>query len=94
MLNPQDIELQTGKLQISVYSTRYPLDTLLTFGSRQNPKRRYLFISKVLGKYFPCKPSEMRQTYRVTSAFESWFTIRMKRVAKILVRLLTRSSVL
>lgn len=65
MLNQHDIELQTGKLQISVSSARYSLDSLLTFGSRQNPKRRYLFISKVLGKYVPCKPSEMRQTYRV-----------------------------
>lgn len=63
MHNQQGIQLQTGKLQISVTQARYPLDTLLTFGARQNPKRRYLFISKVLGKYIPCLPSDMRQTY-------------------------------
>lgn len=64
MLNRCDIELQTGLLQISVHNALYPLEKLLTFGARQNPKRRYLFISKVLGKYVPCLPSDMRETYQ------------------------------
>ncbi|WP_293266714.1 phosphoribosyltransferase domain-containing protein [Neptunomonas sp.] len=64
MLNRCDVELQTGLLQISVHNARYPLEKLLTFGARQNPKRRYLFISKVLGKYVPCLPSDMRETYQ------------------------------
>lgn len=63
MSNPHSIQLQTGELQISVLSARFPLETLLTFGSRLNPKRRFLFVSKVLGKYVPCLPSAMRETY-------------------------------
>ncbi|MFT5707216.1 MAG: hypothetical protein ACI9ES_001507 [Oceanospirillaceae bacterium] len=57
------IQLQTGELQVSVLRARFPLDTLLTFGSRLNPKRRFLFVSKVLGKYVPCKPNAMRESY-------------------------------
>ncbi|MEH6444922.1 MAG: phosphoribosyltransferase domain-containing protein [Oceanospirillaceae bacterium] len=57
------IQLQTGELQVSVLRARFPLDTLLTFGSRLNPKRRFLFVSKVLGKYVPCQPNAMRESY-------------------------------
>lgn len=64
MPNQYSIELQTGKLQVSVLSAKFSLDTLLTFGSRLNPKRRFLFVSKVLGKYVPCKPSVMRESYQ------------------------------
>lgn len=64
MPNQHSIELQTGKLQVSVLSAKFSLDTLLTFGSRLNPKRRFLFVSKVLGKYVPCKPSVMRESYQ------------------------------
>lgn len=64
MPNQYSIELQTGKLQVSVLSAKFSLDTLLTFGSRLNPKRRFLFVSKVLGKYVPCKPSIMRESYQ------------------------------
>jgi adenine/guanine phosphoribosyltransferase-like PRPP-binding protein len=68
MLNRCDVELQTGLLQISVRNALYPLEKLLTFGARQNPKRRYLFISKVLGKYVPCLPSDMRETYQTLAS--------------------------
>ena len=64
MSNKYQIELQTGTLDIVVTGSQQPLHELLTFGSRQNPKRRYLFISKVLGKYVPCRPSVMRKSYR------------------------------
>ncbi len=40
-----------------------PLDDLLGFASRENPKRGFLFVSKILGKHVPVKPSTMRATY-------------------------------
>lgn len=40
-----------------------PLDVLLAFASRQNPRRGYLFVSRVLGKHIPCRPSLMRRVY-------------------------------
>ena len=65
MSDQHSIQLQTGKLQISVFSTKFSLDHLLTFGSRLNPKRRFLFVSKVLGKYVPCQPSTIRKSYQM-----------------------------
>ena len=68
MSDKYQIELQTGILDIVVTGYQQPLHQLLTFGSRQNPKRRYLFISKVLGKYVPCRPSVMRESYQQLAA--------------------------
>ncbi len=64
MNNNYSVDLPVGKLDIAVSKARLPLSTLLTFGARENPKRNYLFISKVLGKYVPCRPSVMRNSYK------------------------------
>ncbi len=64
MNNNYSIDLPVGTLDIAVSKARLPLSTLLTFGARENPKRNYLFISKVLGKYVPCQPSVMRNSYK------------------------------
>ncbi|MGF1767516.1 phosphoribosyltransferase family protein [Enterovibrio makurazakiensis] len=55
--------ISNGKLDIVVKCSQYPMDELLSFASRENPKRGYLFVSKVLGKHWAVKPSRMRKTY-------------------------------
>ncbi|MBC7475262.1 MAG: phosphoribosyltransferase domain-containing protein [Candidatus Sericytochromatia bacterium] len=50
------IELKTGTLSVNETEE---LNNLTGFGSRENKKRGYLFVSKVLGKHIPSKPSEM-----------------------------------
>ncbi|ADJ28866.1 phosphoribosyltransferase domain-containing protein [Nitrosococcus watsonii] len=57
------IRLAAGTLTIEVRKTLFPLNDLLDFASRINPKRGYLFVSKVLGKHIPCQPSRMRDIY-------------------------------
>lgn len=57
------IQIQAGQLTIDVDHARRPLDELLAFASRQNHKRGYLFVSKVLGKHWPVSPQQMRATY-------------------------------
>ena len=57
------IQLNNGYLDLVVEPSVYLMGTLLDFASRENPNRAYLFLSKVLGKYIPCLPSEMRKTY-------------------------------
>lgn len=54
-----------GTLHIETTQERLPLDELLAFASRANPRRPYLFVSKVLGRHIPCAPSRMRETYRL-----------------------------
>jgi hypoxanthine-guanine phosphoribosyltransferase len=68
MLDRHQAVLKTGQLDITVTDEQVPLNDLLTFGARQNPKRRYLFISKVLGKYVPCRPKAMRRSYQQLAA--------------------------
>ncbi|MEA3228762.1 MAG: phosphoribosyltransferase domain-containing protein [Campylobacterota bacterium] len=55
------IKLQSGDLEID-YDEK--LKKLVDFGSRINKKRGFLFVSKVLGKHLPTKPSLMQQTYK------------------------------
>lgn len=41
----------------------YQLDDLLGFAQRINPKRAFLFVSKVLGRHIPVAPSTMRNAF-------------------------------
>ena len=61
--NQCEVTLKTGRLEVEVEPSTHSLDHLLEFASRENPKRAYLFVSKILGKYIPCKPSTMRLSY-------------------------------
>jgi len=58
-----EIRIQAGMLTLETRREDMPLDTLLSFASRQNPKRGFLFVSKVLGKHIPCRPFQMRAVY-------------------------------
>lgn len=61
------VNLPAGQLLLNVNQTDFPLDELCGFASRQNPKRGFLFVSKVLGKHYPVKPSKMKETYKILS---------------------------
>lgn len=41
----------------------YELEDLLGFAQRINPKRAFLFVSKVLGRHIPVAPSTMRNAF-------------------------------
>lgn len=58
------VSLETGVLTVAVSSADLPLDDLIDFGSRRNPKRGFLMVSNVMGKHKPSKPSTMRDIYR------------------------------
>ena len=57
------VELPTGRLSIEVLRSDIALDQLCGFAARRNPKRGFLFVSKVLGKHIPVRPSLMRQVH-------------------------------
>ncbi|MEN2750483.1 phosphoribosyltransferase domain-containing protein [Psychrobacter sp. FBL11] len=44
-------------------NSRYQLEDLLGFAQRINPKRAFLFVSKVLGRHIPVAPTTMRQAF-------------------------------
>ena len=58
------INLPRGELELT-YQTNsdYQLEDLLGFAQRINPKRAFLFVSKVLGRHIPVAPSQMRHAF-------------------------------
>lgn len=44
-------------------NTSYQLEDLLGFAQRINPKRAFLFVSKVLGRHIPVAPGTMRHAF-------------------------------
>jgi hypothetical protein len=59
-----EVTLPTGRLSLELAPGRIPLRRLIGFAARQNPKRPFLFVSKVLGKHYPVRPAAMSWTYR------------------------------
>ena len=57
------VELATGWLSVQVREAAFPLETLCGFAARNNRKRGFLFVSKVLGKHWPARPALMRQVH-------------------------------
>lgn len=55
-------ELAGGTLQVTTHS-QLPLESLFDIAERKNPKRAFLFVSKVLGRHIPVEPQVMRQSY-------------------------------
>ncbi|WP_239649593.1 phosphoribosyltransferase domain-containing protein [Methylocucumis oryzae] len=64
--SPQHVEitLATGVLTLDLLPSRIPLHRLLGFAARVSSKRKFLFVSKLLGKHYPVSPLLMRWSYR------------------------------
>ncbi|MGZ4955925.1 MAG: phosphoribosyltransferase domain-containing protein [Methylobacter sp.] len=58
------IELDTGTLHLDVEPGHIPLNRLLGFAARVSSKRKFLLVSKVLGKHYPVSPKLMSWSYR------------------------------
>ncbi len=56
------IELSTGTVEV-VAKGRWRLDELCGFAARNNSRRGFLVVSKVLGRHVPTRPSVMRRTF-------------------------------
>lgn len=56
------VQLPTG--QLTVEGDPLALESLCGFGARNNPNRGFLFVSKVLGKHWPCNPRLMLATHQ------------------------------
>jgi hypothetical protein len=62
------IPLATGSVAIDVARADWPLDRLCGFAARDNPRRAFLVVSKVLGRHVPVAPSVMRASFRDLAA--------------------------
>ena len=63
------VTLPTGTLVVSVQSAEaFSLQQLCGFAARNNPRRGFLFMSKMLGKHWPCRPHDMAAVHRYLAA--------------------------
>ena len=60
----REIVLSTGTLQLDVRGGTLPLDGLCTFAARRNPRRGFLFVSTVLGRYLPVRSASLMAAQR------------------------------
>src|SRR5262245_26328094 len=57
------VPLRCGTLTLRIEQSELPLEELCDFASRRNRKRGFLFVSKVLGKHIPVRPSRMADVH-------------------------------
>ncbi|WP_319783556.1 phosphoribosyltransferase domain-containing protein [Oceanisphaera sp. IT1-181] len=57
-------QLTTGRLSVTPQPARWTCADLFNIAERRNPKRAFLFVSKVLGRHMPVSPGTMRAVYR------------------------------
>ncbi|MDQ5769653.1 phosphoribosyltransferase domain-containing protein [Thiothrix subterranea] len=55
-----NVALEQGTLNLTIESGTHSPDELFGFAQRRNPKRAFLFVSKVLGRHIPVSPAVMR----------------------------------
>jgi hypothetical protein len=62
---PVSAPIQSGTLSVRprYIHPDYTLDSLTSFATRKNPKRAFLFTSKLTGKHIPSKPSTLLKAY-------------------------------
>jgi len=68
MTNILSAELSTGTITVEVERSAVPPDELFGFAERHNPKRSFLFVSKVLGRHVPATPAAMNAGYRALAS--------------------------
>ncbi len=58
------VKLATGSLHLKLAPGHIPLARLLGFAARVSSKRKFLLVSKILGKHYPVPPKMLRWSYR------------------------------
>ncbi len=64
----RSVTLPTGRIDVTVDTAHWPLDALCDFAARENPKRGFLVVSRVLGRHIPARPQAMRRSVRDLAA--------------------------
>ena len=64
----RSFRLTSGRLDVTVLGGTRSLDELCDFAARENPKRGFLVVSRVLGRHLPVAPSAMRRSARDLAA--------------------------
>lgn len=60
--------LKRGRLSVEVNASTFEPQALFGFAERRNPKRAFLFVSRVLGRHIPARPSLMAASFNALVA--------------------------
>ena len=60
--------LKRGRLEVEVNASTFDPQALFSFAERRNPKRAFLFVSRVLGRHIPARPSLMADSFNALAA--------------------------
>lgn len=60
--------LRRGRLEVEVDASTFEPQALLRFAERRNPRRAFLFVSCVLGRHIPARPSLMAECFNALAA--------------------------
>ena len=60
--------LKRGRLVVEVNASTFDPQALFSFAERRNPKRAFLFVSRVLGRHIPARPSLMADSFNALAA--------------------------
>lgn len=66
-MNYNKKQLIRGTLSFNYQKGKFSAEDLFDIAERNNPKRAFLFVSKILGKHIPVSPAKMRNSYRELS---------------------------
>lgn len=58
-------ELDRGTISVDISKAALSPDDMFGFAQRINPKRSFLFVSKLLGRHIPVRPAAMRETFEL-----------------------------
>lgn len=59
-----DAALSAGVMSLQLRSqSGWNANSLFDMAQRRNPRRAFLFVSKILGRHIPCPPSRIRQAF-------------------------------
>ena len=62
------VQLDRGELTLDIDQAHWPLSELVDFAERINPRRAFLFVSRVLGRHIPVAPARMQQAFTALAA--------------------------
>ena len=61
-------DLPNGRLTLTINRADLPPDELFALGARANPRRAFLFVSKVLGKHWPVATTTLARIHTLLAA--------------------------
>jgi len=65
------VKLESGLLNLHIHRSLLSWDSILDFASRENSKRGFLLVSKILGRHLPVRPRVLQEVAEILASNSS-----------------------